>query len=333
LKGRPFAVVLAASFLTFLGAPESGAQTIRVMTFNAWGGGSNDGTGPAQTLAAIRAADADLVGLQEVRAEGSQCSAEDCPAEGPSFASVAARVLGYHLVEQSGDADLVWAQAILSRYPPVATSSNGVGASFDIADRRVAIFNVHFTDYPYQPYQAVGIPYDEALFLSTPAELIQAAVGARGDALGLLRTELDFAADAGLILVTGDFNEPSHRDWSEAAARAGRHPLAVEYPTILALEELGFVDAYRAVHGNEMTHPGYTWTPTRPLDDSAEHHDRIDFVLLRSAGAGARVTGAWVVGESAEQADIVVQPWPSDHRAVVAEITLGEKGGVIRSRE
>lgn len=317
MKSRPLAVVCAVLVFLFC-APHAGAQTLRVMTFNAWGGGANDGTGPARTLAAIRAADADFVGLQEVRAESSQCSAEDCPVEGPSFATAAAEALGYHLVEQTGDPALIWAQAMLSRYPPIASSSNGLGALFQVVGRRVALFNVHFTDYPYQPYQAAGIPYGEARFLSTPAELIKAAAEARGEALDLLKSELGFAAGADLVLITGDFDEPSHRDWSEAAARAGRHPLAVEYPTILALEKLGFVDAYRAVHADEMAHPGFTWTPTRSLDDPGEHHDRIDFVLMR--GAAARVTGAWVVGESAEQADIVVQPWPSDHRAVIVEI-------------
>jgi hypothetical protein len=35
-----------------------------------------------------------------------------------------------------------------------------------------------------------------------------------------------------------------------------------------------------------------------------------------------RVSDAWVVGESPLHADIVVTPWPSDHRAVIAEIEI-----------
>lgn len=306
--------------LLYAGAALASGLTVRVMTFNAWGGGSNDGSGPAQTLAAIRAADADFVGLQEVRAEGSVCSAEDCPAEGPGFASVAAEALGYRLVEQSGEPSLIWAQAILSRHPVIETIPGGAGALFDVGGRRVALFNVHFDDYPYQPYQATGIAYGDAPFLSTEGELIEAARAARGEGLERLIEALEFAADVELSVVTGDFNEPSHRDWSAAAAGAGRHPLAVAFPTVLALERLGFVDAFRAVHPDALSQPGYTWTPTRPLDHPGEHHDRIDFVLVR--GSGARITGAWVIGESAAQADIVLRPWPSDHRAVVVEISL-----------
>ena len=39
-------------------------------------------------------------------------------------------------------------------------------------------------------------------------------------------------------------------------------------------------------------------------------------------GTNATVNAIEIVGEAAEFADIVVQPYPSDHRAVVAEIEL-----------
>ena len=39
-------------------------------------------------------------------------------------------------------------------------------------------------------------------------------------------------------------------------------------------------------------------------------------------GAGVTVESAAVMGEKAPEADIVVTPWPSDHRAVRAVIRL-----------
>jgi len=39
-------------------------------------------------------------------------------------------------------------------------------------------------------------------------------------------------------------------------------------------------------------------------------------------GRGVTVTDAKVIGENDENADIVVAPYPSDHRAVVATFTL-----------
>ena len=53
------------------------------------------------------------------------------------------------------------------------------------------------------------------------------------------------------------------------------------------------------------------------------HHDRIDFVYFK--GKGLKVTDAKIVGESQKNADIVVTPYPSDHRAVVATFTLSNQ--------
>jgi exonuclease III len=77
-------------------------------------------------------------------------------------------------------------------------------------------------------------------------------------------------------------------------------------------------DAFRTVHPDEVARPGWTWTPTTRPDDPKDRHDRIDFVFF--AGRGVAVKHCSIVGEAKESADIVVQPYPSDHRAVVATI-------------
>jgi exonuclease III len=84
--------------------------------------------------------------------------------------------------------------------------------------------------------------------------------------------------------------------------------------------DAGFVDTYRKARPDPQKWPGYTWTPTTAEDDPKDRHDRIDFVLVR--GAHARVVNAEIVGERPERADIIVTPYPSDHRAVVATIRL-----------
>jgi exodeoxyribonuclease III len=72
-------------------------------------------------------------------------------------------------------------------------------------------------------------------------------------------------------------------------------------------------DAYRAVYPDPVSHPGWTWTPITREDDPRDRHDRIDMIFT---GPGVRVTSAAIVGERPERADIVVRPYPSDHRAV-----------------
>lgn len=312
-SGLVCALLLAA-------APLAAATRLSLLSFNAWGAGLNEGKPIDETLAVLRAADADLVGLQETRAEGFACAASDCPPAQRSVAPALAAALGMQAHEQQGDENVVWANAILSRYPILGPTPNGLGVIVDVDGRRIAVFNIHATDFPYQPYQLLGIPYGDAPFLRTAAQAEQAAAAARGGALELLLEDLAASRDSAAQVIFGDFNEPSHRDWSARAAAAGRHPLAVAYPLVRALEAEGFVDALRAVYPDEMDKPAYTWTPTTRPDDPADHHDRIDFVLVR--GAGLQIESAGIVGEAAPAADLVVTPWPSDHRAVRVVIRL-----------
>jgi endonuclease/exonuclease/phosphatase family metal-dependent hydrolase len=317
--GRAWLAGLVCALL--LAAPPLAAGTrLTLLSFNAWGAGLNEGKPIDETLAVLRAADADLVGLQETRAEGSDCTASDCPPAQRNVAPALAAALGMQAHEQQGDENVVWANAILSRYPILGPTPNGLGVIVDVDGRHIAVFNIHATDFPYQPYQLLGIPYGDAPFLRTAAQAEQAAAAARGGALALLLEDLAASRDSAAQVIFGDFNEPSHRDWSARAAAAGRHPLAVAYPLVRALEAEGFVDALRAVYPDEMDKPAYTWTPTTRPDDPADHHDRIDFVLVR--GAGLQVESAGIVGEAAPAADLVVAPWPSDHRAVRVVIRL-----------
>ena len=297
-----------------------GAETLRVMSYNTWGGGANEGKGIEETVAAIKAARADVVGLQETRLESEPCTAESCPAVGESVAPALAKALGWYVHDQTAENGALWANAILSRYPMGAASPNDLGVPVDVNGKTVWLFNIHLDDEPYQPYQLLGIEYGPAPFISTEAEAIRFATETRGSALGLLLADMEKAEGAAAVFVTGDFNEPSIHDWTPEAVAAGQHPVAVKWPTTGRLVAEGFIDAYRAVHPDPVAKPAYTWTPRYDEAATDDHPDRIDFVLVR--GQGVTVTDAAIVGEDGPRSDIVVMPWPSDHRAVVAEITF-----------
>jgi hypothetical protein len=122
-------------------------------------------------------------------------------------------------------------------------------------------------------------------------------------------------------------NEPSHLDWTSAAATAGLHAIKVAWPTSLATVNAGFRDSYREIHPNEVAFPGNTWTPMPGIN---EVHDRIDFVY--SSGVGLTTTNSQLVGESAAKADIVATPYPSDHRAVVSTFSATPEAlGIVRT--
>jgi len=301
-----------------LAQPLLADTTLRVMSYNVWGGGANDGKGIDETVAVLRAANADLIGLQEVRTEGEVCEADFCPAGSVSVGPALAQALGYHYFEQTDQNPALWANGILSRYPIEAVAAHDLGVAVGIDGRTVWLFNIHLDDSPYQPYQLLGIEYGAAPFISTAAEAVQFATDTRGPALALLVKAMAAAEGADAIFVTGDFNEPSGHDWTEAAVAAGQQPIAVVWPSTAALEAIGFVDTYRAVHPDPVARPAFTWTPAYPEDAADDHPDRIDYVLGRAEGLA--VLEAWIVGETGPRTDLAVDPWPSDHRAVLAEV-------------
>lgn len=309
----------AAFALALCGAASASAETtLRVMSYNVWGGGANEAKGIEETVAAIRAAGADIVGVQETRLEPDPCTPTDCAATGPSVAPAIAEALGWHVYDQTQQNGALWANAILSRFPIGPATANDLGVPIDVNGTTVWLFNIHHDDEPYQPYQLLGIEYGPAPFIKTEAEAIRFAQATRGAAMDLLAQDMKAAEGAAAIFVTGDFNEPSGLDWTDAAVAAGQQPVAVDWPTTRRLTDAGFIDAYRAVHPDPVAKPAFTWTPRYDEAAADDHPDRIDFVLAR--GAGLSVTDAAIVGEDGPRSDIVVMPWPSDHRAVVVEV-------------
>ncbi len=309
-----------------LGGCGGDETTLTVMSFNVYGGGANEDKPIHETVAAIEQVDPDIVGIQETRLEGNPCTAKVCPPAGPSVAKKLANALGYEYYDQPYDEhepfakQALWANAVLSKYPIKGPTAHDLGVQIDVDGRSVYAFNVHLDDSPYQPYQLTGIPYGGAPFIDTEAEAVRFARKTRGPAIELLKQELEEADDADATFVFGDFNEPSGHDWTAAAVKAGQQPVEVNWPTTRALEDEGFVDTYRKVHPDPVKHPAFTWTPTTKPTNPNDHHDRIDFVLARADELS--VDDAAIVGEGGPSTDLVVDPWPSDHRASSATVTF-----------
>ena len=270
------------------------AVEISIMSFNIWHDGKAGRQPLSQTVKTIKESGADIVGLQEVHKNARAIADE----------------LGWFYVQHGRDT------AILSKFKILELSKDKHGALIDCNGQRIAVFNVHFYHAPYQPYQLLKIPYGKAPFIKTEAEAITYAKKARGHEVEALIRDVKSVKDQSIpFFIAGDFNEPSHLDWTE---KTDYHPLKVVWPTTLALDKAGFKDSYRTVFPDPVKNPGFTWTPVSRKDSRKDHHDRIDFVLYRNAV----VKSSSVVGESRESADIVVKPYPSDHRAVVSRFTL-----------
>jgi exonuclease III len=311
-NARNFVTIAMLLFAITLHGPvraERG-QTLRVMSFNIWVGGEAGKQPLDQTVKVIRAGEADIVGIQESHGEERNGKKRDA-------ARAIANTLSWDYFNQD-DED----RGIISRYQVVDHTPGKHGVAIEISSgQRVWLFNVHFAHTPYQPYQLLGIPYNDAPFIKTSKEAISEALKAREqEVIAVLEEIKQVREDKSLICVVGDFNEPSGLDWTDAAFRAGKCPVAVDWPSVRMLHDAGFVDAFRKARPDPLKWPGYTWTPTTAETDPGDRHDRIDFVLV--SGPAARIVDSKIIGERPDRADIVVKPYPSDHRAVVATIRL-----------
>ena len=111
------------------------------------------------------------------------------------------------------------------------------------------------------------------------------------DAQSLRRESQHNKTKPPIILVMGDFNEPSTLDWTESTKHLTNHSgLVYEWDTTERLRQSGFVDTYREMYPNPATHPGFTWpaaargsheSKPRPTDwiKQADERDRIDFIF------------------------------------------------------
>ena len=266
-----------------VGEPANAADPFRVMTLNLWVGGESGGQPLDQMAKVIEAARADVVGVQESHGEERRGTKNDA-------ARSIAQQLGWHYFDQRDDD-----RGVISRYGIVAHTPKKWGVKVERpSGRRVWVFNAHFMHTPYQPYQLLRIPYNNAPFIATETEAIDEARKARATEVAELLAEIDSVRSEGTpIFVTGDFNEPSSLDWTAAVAAAGQCPMAVRWPTTAAILEAGFVDAYRDVHPDPLAAPGYTWTPTTAENDPHDRHDRIDFVLLGGSGEKSNPPKWW----------------------------------------
>ncbi len=181
------------------------------------------------------------------------------------------------------------------------------------------------------------IPSDLKLFEEEILEVTKNADGPRGYQATIDMVQPYLKANEKVILV-GDFNEPSHLDWTERYAREGKDrwvknptpvPLRfeIEWQGSKSLENKGLSDAYRTVNTDEIAQPGFTWTPPYPNGTPGrQDYDnqvlvRIDRIYYNKSGLDCKsvsvVTGSKGNGEIKLNCD-----WPSDHWAVYAEFEI-----------
>ena len=257
-------ITLALLFTTLLMACAS-VQTasapppqLKVMTWNIWHGGREDGVaaGPQRVAELIRDSGADLVAMQETYGSGETI----------------AKDLGFEFHHRGTNV------SIHSRYPVLEDIS--VHKEFECVGALIQL-----PSGPRVAFYSIWLPYSAEIWAvgtrdTSAPETMRAACEASATSLRVISDQITarLAADKYQdvpVIIAGDFNSMSHLDYGEVGQ--DQYGMVVDWPTSHILPEAGFVDTYRACHPQIDRAADWTWTPRFPQQE----RDRIDFIYTR----------------------------------------------------
>lgn len=245
---------------------------------------------------------------------------------------------------------------ILSKYP-----MESVGLLEGVADRSVlkatvqvgvqsiAAYSVHldYTNYAcYLPRGYSGTTWKKLPQAVADADsvLIANRLSMRDEAIrAVVKDAAKERAQGRIVLLGGDFNEPSHLDWqSETKDLWNHNGLIVEWDCSRILYEHGWKDSFRELHPNVKEYPGFTF----PSDNQGvevkkltwapevDERDRIDFIyyaphaalVLKESvvvGPSTSIVKSERVKETGRERFVTpVGIWPTDHKAVLTTFLL-----------
>ncbi|MFI6498385.1 endonuclease/exonuclease/phosphatase family protein [Nonomuraea typhae] len=294
------------------GSRQALVPRLNALSWNLWHGGSQVSGAREKQLRFLLDRDVDVVGMQETSGTSARELAES---------------LGWDYYQAGADMGLISRYPITARGPlPSQSGLAGVYARVRIDERtgrELVLWTAHLGYTPYGPYDACfsGRSTGELLSRETEAgrtRQIQEIVAAMKDQLR--------AAKRSPVLLTGDFNAPSHLDYTPRAAPSHCGRQRVPWPTSTVPERAGLRDSYRVANPNPVAKPGATWSPVYKTftggygyDDRAgapEPQDRIDFVHY-AGNLSVEASDAVVAGTPRAHPDHRDNEWTSDHAAVL----------------
>ena len=311
------ALAIAAMLAGSPPAPSSD-DSLRVMAWNVLHGSNDVDQGPEKTLAVIRAAAPDVILMQE---------SYDIDGERPKLGKWLSEQLDWNY--HQGESPHL---CVLTPLEMKATffhhKWHGLGALLtDDRGRSLLAWSIWLDYRAFITYelrdnpdmtdeQLLAAEHERSARLPQVTALIEHIKGE-----GHLATDIP-------VIVGGDWNTPSHLDWTGDTARVFKRRRDLDLPVSMAMHDAGFTDTFRLVHPDPVQQPGITWSPMfRGTSEVPQGFDRIDRIYLKNP---ARPEGDWTLHPVA--GTVLPTPWeddgievrdrmfPSDHGAVVVDM-------------
>lgn len=338
---RLLLLIFAATFLLSC----SKSQTLKVLQFNIWQEGTVVAGGYEGVVQQIIYSKADIVTLSEVR---NYKNTRFCDRIVKSLADKGHTFYSFYSYDTG----------ILSRYPikdstTVFPENNDHGSIYkavvDVNGREVAVYTAHLDYLNCAYYMVKGYDgntwnkYDKPV--TNIDTILQVNIASqRDDAIRDFINEAVKDREKGrIVIIGGDFNEPSHLDWTDETKNMfDRQGLVIPWTVTTMLDKAGFIDAYRYKYPNPVTHPGITypsycegaeikkltWAP------DADERERIDYIFYTPAkgltlddviiwGPQSSISYSRQVNENTQDKfGIGNSIWPTDHKAVLATFII-----------
>ena len=246
---------------------------------------------------------------------------------------------------------------LLSRYPikdstVVYPLNNDHGTVHrlltELDGKEIAVYTAHL-DYLKCAYYNVkgyhGSTWKEIPIPTSVAEVLTFnEASLRDDAMcSFLEAARKDVAQGRTVIIGGDFNEPSHLDWTrETKDMFDHHGLIIPWTCTLMLDNAGFVDAYRELYPDVLKYPGFTYPTENQLmpvnkltwAPKADERERIDYIFYYPQ-EGLSVKKAAIFGPEGfivrnervveDVKDPMITPmgvYPSDHKGLLIEFMM-----------
>jgi len=310
---------------------------LKVLQLNVWMAGSKIENGIDAVANVIISTDADLITISEVDPHFMELLTLSLQTKGSVFHCIPSNDCGiitkYPIVEQ---------QFI---YSPEKGFNGVLKTSIALPKRKICLYSAHLDYQHYGAFLPRGYDGQSWKKMAAPVTNVADVLSFNNESKReeqiseLIKDAANESRKGSIILVGGDFNEPSHLDWGETTRNLFDHNgTVVLWPCTFMLQNAGFVDTYRELYPNTVTYPGFTWPADNPLVEvkhlswasESDERDRIDFIFY-IPNQGLKLKNVSIVGpagtilKGARNSDPTKDPiltpkgaWPSDHKGLLS---------------